>query len=1293
MGDTRATLETRSQIGPFRLEGVLGSGAMGVVYRGLRGDGQVAAVKVVRAHLRSDDLVRRFRREAEIRIEHPNVVRVLDAGADRDGTPYIAFELLEGESLADRLAHGRARLADVIDIGVQVCRGLEAVHAAGLIHRDLKPANLFSCRDGSIKLVDFGIALWTDADTRITSVGTVLGTASYLAPEQARGDGDLDARADLWALGVILYEMLTGRPPFDRGSVLPTIVAVLMEEAAPLPPGVPVMLREVVMRALSKEPALRWPDARAFADALAACDLGDAGDAPVRAQAALAATEVLPGRSITLGENRVVAILLAHDVHDREVIERAVKERGGLFLQLMGGRAVGLFGGESWEGDEVKRATSAALAAAGAAGRIAVASGRATRAGAAISGDVLRKAEESCAALPGGVAVDGATARSLFGDFALVPIAGARLFQVEAASDTGTGTGAGSGLGSDSHDAPDEALIGRRTEVAQLRAGIEAALVDGRASAVLLVGPPGIGKSRLRREADSIAAELGQSPTVLMARGEPARREAALALLSAAVLGRARANAAVPGAPRIDADAPLEERRTAVLTLAGEALPGAAALECGAFLGELLGVSMPGSLALQTARADPQLMADRLRLSVLEYLAGLCARGPVALVLEDLQWADQASLEVLDELLEREAESRLLLLATARPELIEARPQLFAGRSQVRVELRGLGAAEVATLAQRIARRPLPEPLLRAIAERTAGNPLFVEQIVLELRDQDRLDAVLDDLPLPLTVEAAVQSRLDHLPMVEKELCKRAAVLGRPFSVEEVEALGVLGAAKLLASLSRRELVSARGRTRAAHGREWQFKSSLVADVAYRMLADELRQELHRRTAAFLAAGADAGSGVDDEEIAIHHERGGEAQRAATRFAAAALGPKGQHDPTAVVRCAERALALGAPEHSMFALRMARAGALRFMLRLEDQGRELEAARAAARTPVELARVGTERAFLLARTGRPAEALAAANAAVAAAREGGDADVLALALGWRAVALIYGGKLADAQSSMAEIDGLGALATETRAMAAHWRAQLATARGDIGERLRALRASVALYEEVGDLRRAAGDGGNLADVYNRVGAYVEAENALREALVGLRRVGHKLTEAYTLVNLAYSLSMQGRAREALTTLDEAETLAAKVGDTRLAAFLQLYRARALLAHDPPLLDRAIVAAEAAAAEAIVAGLPAVRVGALTLGAAAHLVAGDHGAAMSSSSTAMATLVELGSLEEDEAEVYVVHARVLAANGLEDDAASTRQHGRERVSHLAGLITDPDLRTRFLADVPAHRELS
>ena len=1291
MGDTRATVETRSQIGPFRLEGVLGSGAMGVVYRGVRGDGQVAAVKVVRAHLGSDDLVRRFQREAEIRIEHPNVVRVLDAGADRDGTPYIAFELLEGESLADRLGHGRARLADVIDIGVQVCRGLEAVHGAGLIHRDLKPANLFSCQGGTIKLVAFGIALWTDADTRITSVGTVLGTASYLAPEQARGDGDLDARADLWALGVILYEMLTGRPPFDRGSVLPTIVAVLMEEPAPLPAGVPVMLREVVMRALSKEAALRWPDARTFAAALAACDLGDAGDAPVRAQAALAATEVLPGRSITLGENRVVAILLAHDVHDRDVIERAVKERGGLFLQLMGGRAVGLFGGESWEGDEVKRATSAALAAAGAAGRIAVASGRATRAGTAISGDVLRKAEESCAALPSGVAVDGATARSLFGDFALVPIAGARLFQVEASSDSGTGTGS-LGRGHDGHESPDEALIGRRTELAQLRAGIEAALVDGRASAVLLLGPPGIGKSRLRREADAIAAELGQSPTVLMARGEPARREAALALLSAAVLARARANAAVPGAPRIDADAPLEERRAAVLTLAGEALSGVAALDCAAFLGEMLGIGMPGSLALMAARSDAQLMADRLRVALLDYLSGLCARGPLTLVLEDLQWADKASLAVLDELLDRETESRLLVLATARPELLEEQPQLLAGRSQVRVELRGLSAAEVATLAQRIARRPLPEPLLRAIAERTAGNPLFVEQIVLELRDQDRLDAVLDDLPLPLTVEAAVQSRLDHLPGSEKELCKRAALLGRPFSIEEVEALGVLGAGKLLASLSRRELC-ARSRARAERGREWQFRSALVADVAYRMLADELREELHRRAAAFLARAADAGAEQDDEEIAIHHERGGEAAPAAARYAAAALGSKGQHDPQAVVRCAGRALELGAPADSLFALRMARAGALRFMLRLEDQGRELEAARAVAHTPVEHARVGTERAFLLARTGRPAEALAAADAAVAAAREGGNADVLALALGWRAVALIYGGKLAEAAASMAEIEGLGPLATETRALAAHWRAQLATARGDIGQRLRALREAVALYEEVGDLRRAAGDAGNLADVYNRVGAYGDAETALRESLVGLRRVGHKLTEAYTLVNLAYSLTMQGRAREALTTLDEAEALATKVGDTRLAAFVRLYRARALLAHAPPLAARAIIEAEAAASDAIAANLPAVRVTALTLGAAAHLAASEATAALTSSTTAMALLTELGSLEEDEAEVYVIHARVLSASGRDDEAAVVRQRGRERIQQLADLITDEQLRARFLSDVPAHRELA
>ena len=242
--------ETKQRVGPFEIKGILGSGGMGVVYRAVAPDGTPAAVKVLSAALAAKPLDR-FEREAAVRIDHPNIVKVLAADTRAIPLPYIAFELLEGRSLEARVAEGVLPPAETLRIGVQICCALEAAHEAGVIHRDLKPANVFLCDDGSVKVLDFGIALVTD-ESRLTITGGVMGTPAYLAPEQARGESGFDARTDVWGAGAVLYHALTGRPPFLRSTSLAAIVAVLMERHAPLwtvAPEVPASLAAVIERA------------------------------------------------------------------------------------------------------------------------------------------------------------------------------------------------------------------------------------------------------------------------------------------------------------------------------------------------------------------------------------------------------------------------------------------------------------------------------------------------------------------------------------------------------------------------------------------------------------------------------------------------------------------------------------------------------------------------------------------------------------------------------------------------------------------------------------------------------------------------------------------------------------------------------------------------------------------------------------------------------------------------------------------------------------------------------------
>ncbi|MFO0757865.1 MAG: protein kinase [Byssovorax sp.] len=936
-------------IGPFVVEGELGAGGMGVVYRAVGPGGVPAAVKVLRVGLASAEARQRFEREAAIRIDHPNLIQVLDAGVDEpSGCPYIALELLTGESLEQRLTRGPLPAREVVELGLAACRGLEAAHAAGVVHRDLKPSNLFLCAGGGVKVLDFGIALVSTRETRLTSAGGIIGTPAYMSPEQVRGDATVDLRTDVWSLGAVLYEALAGRPPFMRETALAVMLAIHMDEPEPLwslARGAPPALGAAIERALGKRPELRWASMADLGAALAAIEHGaEAARAPtdrpppseISFDETISAESIAPAllpSLIPAGEHRIVAVLLAEGVRDLAAIGAAIREHGGSLLPLIGQRAIGLFGAETWEGDEVACAASAALAARRAAVRMSVASGRATSSGGGISGAVLRAAEAGCAAGLSGVAVDAATARSLEAQFQVVP-AGPSLWEIIVRKATESVP-----FGPISVAPP---LLGREAELAQMRAALRSVLEEARASVVLVGGPPGIGKSRLRVAMEGEIEGASEPIFALGARAEPLQREAALSLWGAALKSRLYARTSAPNATILDLDLSAAERRGALSELVGEAIDNpVSAAACAEFLGELVGVSMPESKALLAARADPQLMADRLRLSLLDFFEGLAEKGPVALLLEDLQWADQASMAFLEDLLDRLSEAPLLVFATARSELFERRPGLFAGRNLVKIDPRGLISSDVAALARWIAGRPLPEPLARALAERTAGHPLFVEQIVRELKDHGQLEGEVGELPMPLTVEAAVQSRLDHLPPAEKDACKRASIFGRPFSTEELEAMGVGGAAALLGSLGKRDLVTGRVKAGGGRGRQFQFRSTLVVDVAYGMLADEVRRDLHRRAALYLGGQAQA----DDEEVGSHHERGGEPLAAAARYAAAALGAAPRGDTPTVLRCSEKALALGAPLAQRFALHMARAESLKFLGKRDAQGQELGHAR------------------------------------------------------------------------------------------------------------------------------------------------------------------------------------------------------------------------------------------------------------------------------------------------------------------------------------------------------------
>lgn len=249
--------------------------------------GHTVALKLLHAHLATEGMRERFLREARAiaKIQSPHVVSVIDVGTAQDGTPFIVLELLDGQDLGAMVSGERtlpeARAVDLVE---QACRGLRVAHAQGIVHRDLKPANLFVVKraDGSplVKVVDFGIAkrLADDAPP-LTNAATVMGSPKYMAPEQVGAARDVDARADVWALGIILFRLMTGKTPFERGSASETMLAVALEPAPPLGSG-SAGLRAIVARALARDPAARFRDAGELGDALARLASG-AAEPPV----------------------------------------------------------------------------------------------------------------------------------------------------------------------------------------------------------------------------------------------------------------------------------------------------------------------------------------------------------------------------------------------------------------------------------------------------------------------------------------------------------------------------------------------------------------------------------------------------------------------------------------------------------------------------------------------------------------------------------------------------------------------------------------------------------------------------------------------------------------------------------------------------------------------------------------------------------------------------------------------------------------------------------------------------
>src|SRR5271166_351477 len=314
-------LTSGTKLGPYEIVSLLGAGGMGEVYRAR--DSRLkreVAIKVLPQALSLDaDRMRRFEQEAlaTAALNHPNILAVFDIGTS-EGSPYVVSELLEGETLRDRLRTGAIATRKSLDYALQIAHGLAAAHEKGIIHRDLKPENLFVTKDGRVKILDFGLAKLTHTETapEVTSLptatagtepGVVLGTLGYMSPEQVRGR-PADARSDIFSFGAILYEMLSGKRAFHGDSAADTMSSILKED----PPefnetnrNVSPALERIVQHCLEKNPESRFHSASDIAFDLEHLS-GISGSS-----ARIAATGVGSGIGAARSRNRLLIALVA----------------------------------------------------------------------------------------------------------------------------------------------------------------------------------------------------------------------------------------------------------------------------------------------------------------------------------------------------------------------------------------------------------------------------------------------------------------------------------------------------------------------------------------------------------------------------------------------------------------------------------------------------------------------------------------------------------------------------------------------------------------------------------------------------------------------------------------------------------------------------------------------------------------------------------------------------------------------------------------------------------------------
>jgi serine/threonine protein kinase/tetratricopeptide (TPR) repeat protein len=1281
----------------FEIEALVGSGGMGDVFRAHdRLTGGRVAIKVLHGSMPRD--AERFRREAQVLAElsHPRVVKYVAHGMTPANRPYIAMEWLEGEDLAERLSKSGVTIEEAVTIGKRVAEGLSVLHDKGFLHRDVKPSNLFLLGNDvhKVKLLDLGIVRSVNPTRVATKSGITVGTPGYMAPEQARGARELDARVDVFALGCVLFECLAGRPAFVGENMAALLAKILLEppgRVRDLRPEVPEALDDLVARMLAKEPVERPANGAAALRELDALRLGSSVESSRRPSFSKA-------RSLTGDERRLLSVVMAqsassspldttreHEVlPSDETIEAPFEPRaivasfGATAEWLADGSLVVTVAGRGSATDQAAHAARCALALRPHLldATLVLATGLATMGDRSPLGEVIDRASTLLANLRArrSAAPSWDTAHGFSPIFLDETTAGLLDMRFDVGGDE-------RGLfirGLREREGTTRTLLGKSTpcvgrdrELSTLQGLLDECVQEPVARAVLVTAPAGYGKSRLGQEFVRVAREQYRDAEVWIARGDPMSQGSPFSMLARGVR---RACGSAEGEP-------LGVRQQKLRARFGRHLSGDALTHVSEFLGELAGTPFTdtSSVQLRAARQDAILMGDQMTRAFEDWVAAECAQQPVILILEDLQWGDLPSIKILDSALRNLADKPFLVLALARPDVHELFPNLWEERSLQELRLGPL----MKRASERLVREVLgddvaPETVTRLV-ERASGNAFYLEELVRAVAE-GRGDK------LPETVLAMVEARVEQLDASARRVLRAASVFGETFWRGGVAEMfgGQVRASEVddwLGELVHREIIGKKSDSRFPRDAEFVFRHGLVREAAYAMLTAEDRVLAHRMAGEWLEKSGE----TEPLVLAEHFERGGVKDRAATLYRRAARDALEGNDFSATLARAERALACDAANAALGKIRLLQAEAHAWQGHYAEGAQFAEQALAALEPGSDdWFEAAAELANACWRLGEPKKVMKLAET-IQALDAGGLATPSRIAGTARiAQRLIVLGSYADAEPLVRWLEAQDIPEDEPalRGWLESVRATRAMWLGDIEEEVRALHAGIEHFDRAGDRRNACTCRQNAAHCLISIGALEEAEKVQRQVVEAATRMGLRALAISATQSLGLAVGRQGRFSEGMEYQRQAIAGFSALGNVVWAGISMVYLALVMR------LVGDFEEAETYARKglAMVESVPSFRAGALAGLARILLDRGKNEEAHQHAKEAWEIYQKLGGLVEAESLLRVTLAETHEAIGDRVSAKDVIREARDRLLLRAERIKIPEWRTSFLEKI-------